>query len=91
MIVSDDLDMQRDRRHTWASITRRSQAIRAGCDVLLLCCNEQYQAQAEEALIKEAERDSDFRARVGEAAARVRAMKKAHAQNQARGPRSRAT
>jgi hypothetical protein len=48
--------------------------------VLLLCCNELYQAQAEEALIKTAESDSDFRRRVGEAAARVRAMKKLHAQ-----------
>jgi beta-N-acetylhexosaminidase len=61
-------------------------AIRAGCDVLLLCRDERNQALAEEGLIKAAEADSAFRARVGESAARVRAMKRAHAQNQARHP-----
>lgn len=78
VVVSDDLDMRAIAGHMgidYASV----QAIRAGCDVLLLCCNELFQAQAEEALIKEAERDSEFRRRVGEAAARVRAMKRAHA------------
>ena len=37
-------------------------AIRAGCDVLLLCRDEAHQALAEDALIREAERDSEFRA-----------------------------
>jgi beta-N-acetylhexosaminidase len=85
VIVSDDLDMRAIAGNMGvdhASV----EAIRAGCDVLLLCCNELYQQQAEEALIKEAERDSDFRRRVGEAAARVRAMKKAHAENLAARP-----
>ena len=54
--------------------------------MLLLCRDERNQQLAEEALIKEAERDCDFRAPVGAAAARVRAMKRAHAENQARRP-----
>jgi beta-N-acetylhexosaminidase len=81
VIVSDDLDMRAIAGHMGVDHAA-VQAIRAGCDVLLLCCNEQYQAQAEEALVKTAERDSEFRRRVGESAARVRAMKKAHAQSQ---------
>ena len=85
VIVSDDLDM-RAIAGTMGIDQAATQAIRAGCDVLLLCCNEQYQAEAEAALIKSAERDSEFRRRVGESAARVRAMKKAHAANQHKRP-----
>jgi beta-N-acetylhexosaminidase len=85
VIVSDDLDMRAIAGHMGVDHAA-VQAIRAGCDVLLLCCNEQYQAQAEEALVKEAERDTDFKRRVGESAARVRAMKKAHAANQHKHP-----
>lgn len=81
VIVSDDLDM-RAIAGTMGVDTAAVGAIRAGCDVLLLCENEAYQAQAEEALIATCERDSDFRRRVGEAAARVRAMKKLHTENQ---------
>jgi hypothetical protein len=51
-----------------------------------LCRDERNQALAEEALIKECERDAAFRAKVGAAAARVRAMKFAHAENQAQRP-----
>jgi len=85
VIVSDDLDMKAIAGQMGVDHAAE-QAIRAGCDVLLLCCNEQYQAQAEEALIKAAETDSDFRRRIGESAARVRAMKKQHAQNLATRP-----
>lgn len=85
VIVSDDLDMNAIAAHMGADVAAVA-AIRAGCDVLLLCRNEEHQAAAEAALVREAERDSTFRARVGEAAARVRAMKKAHAENQARRP-----
>src|SRR6185312_6350500 len=60
VIVSDDLDMRAIAGHMGVDVAA-VQAIRAGCDVLLLCNNEQYQAEAEEALIKTAEADSEFR------------------------------
>ncbi len=85
VIVSDDLDMNAIASHMGADVAA-IEAIRAGCDALLLCRNEDHQNAAEAALIREAERDSSFRARVGEAASRIRAMKRAHAVNQARRP-----
>jgi beta-N-acetylhexosaminidase len=85
VIVSDDLDMKAIAAHLGAG-DAAVRAIRAGCDVLLLCRDERNQALAEEALIKECERDAAFRAKVGAAAARVRAMKFAHAENQAQRP-----
>ncbi|MBA3460732.1 MAG: glycoside hydrolase family 3 protein [Deltaproteobacteria bacterium] len=85
VIVSDDLDMNAIASHMGADVAAVG-AIRAGCDALLLCRNEDHQNAAEAALIREAERDSSFRARVGEAASRIRAMKRAHAANQAHRP-----
>jgi beta-N-acetylhexosaminidase len=85
VIVSDDLDMNAIAEHMSVG-TAAVSAIRAGCDVLLLCRREDHQVLAEEALIKEAEKDSAFRALVGTAAQRVRAMKTAHAANQAQRP-----
>jgi len=85
VIVSDDLDMKAIASHMGADVAAVA-AIRAGCDVLLLCRDAAHQDAAEAALTREAERDSEFRARVGEAAARVREMKRAHAENQARRP-----
>ncbi|MGE0400131.1 MAG: beta-N-acetylhexosaminidase [Kofleriaceae bacterium] len=85
VIVSDDLDMSAIAEHMEVGFAAVS-AVRAGCDVLLLCRREDHQAVAEEALIKEAEKDSAFRAIAGASAQRVRAMKKAHAQNQAARP-----
>jgi beta-N-acetylhexosaminidase len=82
VVVSDDLDMKAISDPSSAAIG----AIRAGCDVLLLCKDEAHQAAAREALIREAEADSAFRARVGESADRVRAMKRAHADNQRANP-----
>jgi beta-N-acetylhexosaminidase len=78
VVVSDDLDMRAIAGHMGADVAAVA-AVRAGCDVLLLCCDEGNQTLAAEGLAKEAERDADFRRRVGEAAARVRAMKVAHA------------
>jgi beta-N-acetylhexosaminidase len=78
VVVSDDLDMRAIAGHMGADHAAVA-AVRAGCDVLLLCCDEGNQALAAEGLAKEAERDADFRRRIGEAAARVRAMKLAHA------------
>jgi len=77
VIISDDLDMKAIADPPSAAIA----AIRAGCDVLLLCNNEATQDAVDAALRKELERSSEFRERVGEAAARVRAMKRAHAES----------
>ncbi|MGN6111309.1 MAG: beta-N-acetylhexosaminidase [Kofleriaceae bacterium] len=85
VIVSDDLDMRAIADHMGAGAAAVA-AIRAGCDALLLCRDAAHQAAAEEALVREAERDGELRRRIGEAAARVRAMKHAHAENQQRRP-----
>ena len=45
-----------------------------------------HQAEAEAALIREAEIDGELRRRIGEAAARVRALKRAHAAARAARP-----
>jgi len=78
VIVSDDLDMRAIAGHIGVDVAAVA-AVRAGCDVLLLCKSEDNQASAEAALIREAERDAEFRRKVGEAAHRVRALKRAHA------------
>jgi len=78
VIVSDDLDMQAIAGHMGADVAAVA-AVRAGCDVLLLCNSEENQAIAEAALIREAERDREFRDKVGQAAHRVRELKKVHA------------
>jgi beta-N-acetylhexosaminidase len=85
VIVSDDLDMRAIAGHMGVEVAAVA-AVRAGCDVLLLCNDEANQVAAEAALIREAERDTGFRAIVGEAARRVRALKHAHAANRARRP-----
>jgi beta-N-acetylhexosaminidase len=85
VIVSDDLDMRAIADHMGADVAAVA-AVRAGCDVLLLCKDEGNQAAAEAALIREAERDTEFRRKVGEAAHRIRALKHAHAANRARRP-----
>lgn len=45
-------------------------AIEAGCDVLLVCHDEDVQDRAHEALVRKAERDARFRERCAEAASR---------------------
>ncbi|MDB4953095.1 MAG: glycoside hydrolase family 3 domain protein [Myxococcales bacterium] len=84
VIVSDDLDMRAIAGQMGADHAAVG-AIRAGCDVLLLC-NEPNQELVEEGVIKAAEKDAELRRRIGESAARVRAMKLAHAANQAKHP-----
>lgn len=85
IIVSDDLDMQAISGHLGVDRAAVA-AIRAGCDVLLLCANADNQALAAEALIKACETDSELRRRVGESVARVRAMKATHTVTQSRIP-----
>jgi beta-N-acetylhexosaminidase len=81
VIVSDDLDMKAIADHIGVGVAA-VEAIRAGCDVLLLCKDPAHQALVEQTLIREAEADSELRRKIGESAARVRAMKRAHADNQ---------
>ncbi len=76
VIVSDDLDMRAIAANMGADVAAVA-AIRAGCDVLLLCRDEAHQDAAQRALIREGEADSAFREMIGVAAARVRAMKAA--------------
>lgn len=85
VIVSDDLDMKAIAAHMSVDDAAVG-AIRAGCDVILLCCNEDNQRLAVEGLTRAAETDSELRRRIGESAARVRAMKAAHIANQAKHP-----
>jgi beta-N-acetylhexosaminidase len=85
VVVSDDIDMRAIADHMGAGAAAVA-AIRAGCDVLLACKDEDHQAEAEAALIREAEADSELRRQIGEAAARVRALKQAHAAARAARP-----
>jgi beta-N-acetylhexosaminidase len=83
VIVSDDLDMKAIAATMGADVAAVA-AIRAGCDALLLCRDRDNQLLAEEGLRNAAETDSELRRRIGESAARIRAMKQAHAQAAAR-------
>jgi beta-N-acetylhexosaminidase len=83
VIVSDDLDMKAISDDVGGAAVA---AIAAGCDVLLVCQSDASIATARAALTKEHEASSAFRARVGEAAARMRALKRAHATNLAGRP-----
>jgi len=78
VVVSDDLDMRAIAEHMGAGAAAVA-AIRAGCDVVLVCKDEDHQAEAEAALIRGAETDGELRRRIGEAAGRVRVLKQAHA------------
>jgi beta-N-acetylhexosaminidase len=76
VLFSDDLEM--------AAVAARYPversavaAIRAGCDVLLVCKDEDLQDRAHEALVREVERDAGFRARCEEAARRALAARTA--------------
>jgi beta-N-acetylhexosaminidase len=90
VIVSDDLDMRAIADHVGAGPAAVA-AVRAGCDVLLLCKDEDHQAEAEAALIREAEADGELRRRIAESAERVRVLKRAHvAARAARPPAPRA-
>jgi beta-N-acetylhexosaminidase len=77
VIVSDDLDMKAVADH-FGIADAAVRAVEAGCDALLLCRDERHQEEAHEALLRRAESDADFRARLADAASRIRAMKTAH-------------
>ena len=78
VVLSDDMEMKAIADH-FGIADASVRAIRAGCDGLLLCHAEALQHEVHEALLHAAEKDSGLRARIGEAAARVRALKQRHA------------
>jgi beta-N-acetylhexosaminidase len=52
------------------------QAVRAGCDVLLVCSKPELADRAHAALVREAEADAEFHARCIEAAERSRSARR---------------
>lgn len=74
LVFSDDLEMRAlaDRETLEESATK---AVRAGCDVLLVCKSFELAERAHAALVKEAERNDAFKARCADAAARSRAVR----------------
>lgn len=75
VLFSDDLEMRAlaDRMPISESAVR---AIRAGCDSLLVCENWDLAEEALGALVGEAERSAEFRARVEDASVRLRRLRK---------------
>ncbi|MBX3271193.1 MAG: beta-N-acetylhexosaminidase [Sandaracinaceae bacterium] len=74
LVVSDDLEMKAIADHY--SVPRAAvEAIRAGCDLLLICSRLDWVAEAREAIAREAAADAAFAARLREAAARVGAAR----------------
>jgi beta-N-acetylhexosaminidase len=78
VVVSDDLDMRAIADHVGVA-DAAVRAVAAGCDALLICIHPDKHAAAWEALVRAGEAGADMRARIGEAAARVRALKQRHA------------
>ena len=73
VVVSDDLDMKAIADHMGVADGAVA-AVDAGCDALLLCRDRGHQDAAFEALVRRAERDATFHARLAEAAGRVAAL-----------------
>ncbi len=74
VVFSDDLEMR--------AIAGRMeigqaavQAVRAGCDVLLICKREDWQDEAHASLVREAESSQEFRGYCEQAVARCRALR----------------
>ncbi|HRG96994.1 MAG TPA: beta-N-acetylhexosaminidase [Polyangiaceae bacterium] len=74
VLISDDLEMKA--LHDPVERTAVG-AVRAGCDLLLVCSDEALYARAKSALVAEAAADPAFRARCEEALARGLAMRRA--------------
>lgn len=82
IVVSDDLDMKAIAEHFGIG-DAAVRAIDAGCDALLLCRNQEHLRQARAALIQAGAADGHTRARIAEAAGRIRAAKAHHAARRA--------
>lgn len=74
VLFSDDLEMAAVAL-SYPVETSAIASVRAGCDALLICSNEDWQDRALDALVKEAERDAAFRERCVEAASRALAAR----------------
>ncbi len=85
VVVSDDLDMRAIADHLGAGEAAVA-AIRAGCDALLLCRDPENQLAARAALLSAGAADPVLRARIAEAAGRVRELKTRHARRRASTP-----
>ncbi|MBL8609500.1 MAG: beta-N-acetylhexosaminidase [Myxococcales bacterium] len=72
VLFSDDLEMKALTQPVEETAVL---AVAAGCDMLLVCSDEDAQDRAYAALVREAERSEAFRARVAEAAARSRDLR----------------
>lgn len=77
VVVSDDLEMRAVADH-YGIEEAAVRAVRAGCDQLLICRHPDLIARAHEALVKAVESGQLARARLMEAAERVRALKRTY-------------
>lgn len=76
VLFSDDLEMGALSKTLGLAIEDAAvAAVRAGCDAVLICSDEEAQDCAFEALVRETERDAGFAARVTEAAGRIDALR----------------
>ncbi|MEZ4339991.1 MAG: hypothetical protein R3B82_25495 [Sandaracinaceae bacterium] len=69
--MSDDMEMKAIVDHFATGDAAVRAILGAGCDLLLICASEKRLAEAREALVREADRDAAFAARLEEAIARV--------------------
>lgn len=76
-LFSDDLEMGAIAAR-WPVESAAVQAIRAGCDALLVCKSESEQELAHRALVNEAQRDPAFRARCEQACHRLVDLRRRH-------------
>ena len=74
VVFADDLEMKAISDHH-GIVEASCRCIAAGCDALLICKNPELTLQAHEGLVRRAENDSSFRARLEAAAARVHALR----------------
>jgi beta-N-acetylhexosaminidase len=73
VLMSDDLEMKAIASDTGEAAVL---AVRAGCDMLLVCSSEERQEEAVRALVREAEASRTFKARCEGALGRAMAMRK---------------
>lgn len=76
VLFSDDLEMKAIALPAGEAAVL---AVTAGCDSVLVCSRADLAAEVYEALVREAEKSAAFRARLGEAAGRMKKMRARHA------------